>query len=448
MCKNLVAMKTKEKKTIEEGINELKIGEPSSFWWFGYTFLSHLWFFAPKYHPTYKIIDDINEEKGPAFLIWNHQSRRDYLFIKNIVEPRKFNMIAGYTEFHKAHLRPLFNKVAVIPKKNFTQDLTFIKFISKRIRQGGTITFSPEGMSSIYGCNQPIVPGTGKFLKHFKIPVYFMKLEGAYLSSHKTCTDDHPGKVFATLSRLYTKEDLERLSPEEIEDQINTLFTHDDYAWNKEKRIKYKTKGKAAVNMSSIAYKCPKCGKEMMIDNNNILRCENCGNGCTINDYYDFIPFDENCVIPESLTKWVEYERGEIIKEIRQDHEYSFSFKTRIGDLPKYELIKDKKLGSVECGEGTFTVDHQGLHFVGTRHGEEFKFDLPYEIYYTLVIEEATDCFSLYVNGEYIEVKPYDVRSVGKALLLTEEMHRLHVNTWKHLPNIDYLYKGTELEKK
>lgn len=437
------------KETIMDGINKMQIKEPNSFWWFGYTFLAHLPFiFAPKYHVTYKIIDDINKEKGPAFVVWNHQSRRDYLFIKNIVEPRKFNMIAGYTEFHKKHLRPLFDKVQVIPKKNFTQDLLFIKLLNKRIKDGGTITLSPEGMSSIYGCNQPVVPGTGRLLKHYGIPVYFVKLEGAYLSSHKTCTKDRPGKVFATISRLYSSEDLQKVTPEEIDDKLNEIFTHDDYAWNKKMRIKYKTKGKAAVNMSSLAYKCPRCGKEMMIDHDDTLECPECGNGCRINDYYDFIPFDDTCVIPESLTKWVEYERGVLIKDIRKDKNYSFSFKCKIGDLPKYELIKDKNAGSVECGEGTFTIDHSGLHFVGKRHGEDYKFDLTYDIYYTLVIEEATDVFSLYVNGEYIEVKPLDVRSVGKALFLTEEMHRLHVNTWKHLPNIDYLYKGTELEKK
>ena len=436
-------------ETIEEGINKRPVKEPSGLVWLGYTFLAHLPFvFGPKYHVKYKKIDDINKEKGPAFVVWNHQSRRDYLFIKNIVEPRKFNMIAGYTEFHKAHLRPLFNAAQVIPKKNFTQDFLFLKLLNKRIKEGGTITFSPEGMSSIYGCNQPVVPGTGRFLKHYAIPVYFVKLEGAYLSSHKTCTDDHPGKVFATISKLWSKEDLEKLTPEQIDDKLNELFTHDDYAWNKEKRIKYKTKGRAAVNMSSIAFKCPRCGKEMMRDDKNKLYCQSCGNGCTINDYYDFVPFDDKCVVPVSLTKWVEYERGELIKDIRKDPNYSFSFKVKIGDLPKYEFIKDKHAGSVECGEGTFTIDHNGLHFVGTRHGEEYKFDLSYQIYYTLVIEEATDVFSLYVNGEYIEVKPLDVRSVGKALFLTEEMHRLHVNTWKHLPTIDYLYKGTELEKK
>ena len=442
-------MKNKEKKTVAEVINSMSVKEPHWFWWAGYTFLAHLPFiFAPKYHPTYKIIDDINKEKGPAFVIWNHQSRRDYLFIKNIVEPRKFNMIAGYSEFHKKHLRWLFDKVQVIPKKNFTQDFLFIKLLGKRIKEGATITFSPEGMPSIYGTNQPIVPGTGKFLKHYGIPVYFVKLEGAYLTSHKTDTKDRPGKVFATISKLYSKEDLERLTPEEIEEQINTIFTHDDYEWNKKARIKYKTRGEAAKNMRSLAYKCPKCGKEMMIDQDNILKCPDCGNGCTINDYYDFIPLDDSCVIPESLSKWVEFERGEIIKEIRKDPNYSFSFKCQIGDMPKYELIKDKKNDSVTCGEGTFTLDHNGLHFVGTRHGEEFKFDLSYQIVYTFVMEESSSTFSLYINGEPIEIKPFDIRSVGKALLITEEMHRLHFNIWKHLPNIDYLYKGTELEKK
>ena len=193
----------KNKVTIAQGLAERKVKIPSKLWWFGYGFLAHLPFvFGPKYHPTYKVIDDINKEKGPCFIIWNHQSRRDYIFIKNIVEPRRFNMVAGYPEFFKSHLRPLFNKVEVIPKKEFVQDITFVKNLTRIISKGGTVAFAPEGTSSIYGCNQPIVPGTGRFLKYFKIPVYFVKLEGAYLTSHKTCTDDHIGKVYATLTKM------------------------------------------------------------------------------------------------------------------------------------------------------------------------------------------------------------------------------------------------------
>ena len=32
------------------------------------------------------------------------------------------------------------------------------------------------------------------------------------------------------------------------------------------------------------------------------IKCNKCGNGATMNDYYDFIPFDETCIIPVSPT--------------------------------------------------------------------------------------------------------------------------------------------------
>ena len=40
------------------------------------------------------------------------------------------------------------------------------------IKKGGIITFSPEGTSSIFGDNQPITPGTARFLKKMNVPVY------------------------------------------------------------------------------------------------------------------------------------------------------------------------------------------------------------------------------------------------------------------------------------
>ena len=121
------------------------------------------------------------------------------------------------------------------------------------------MAFAPEGTSSIFGHNQPIVPGTGRFLKYYHVPVYFMKLEGAYLTSHKVCIDDRIGKVNATLSLLFSPEDLLKMTPQEIDDKINEAFHHDDYKWNKTARIKYKSKGRILTNMNDMLYKCPKC---------------------------------------------------------------------------------------------------------------------------------------------------------------------------------------------
>ena len=120
------------------------------------------------------------------------------------------------------------------------------------IRQGGCVAFSPEGMSSIYGTNQPIVPGTARFIKHFRIPVYFVKLKGSYLTSTKVCLDERYGRVEAELSLLFTPEDLERMSDDEVTDRLNEAFHFDDYEWAKEQKIKWKHKTGMCTRLSDI----------------------------------------------------------------------------------------------------------------------------------------------------------------------------------------------------
>ena len=56
----------------------------------------------------------------------------------------------------------------------------------------------------------------------------------------------------------------------------------------------------------------------------------------------------------------------------------------------------------------------------------------------------TTAKFALFVGGEFYEFMP-DRRTVGKMLLITEEMHRLHVNLWKNFPWNDGLYEGMAL---
>ena len=55
------------------------------------------------------------------------------------------------------------------------------------------------------------------------------------------------------------------------------------------------------------------------------------------------------------------------------------------------------------------------------------------------------DTFSLYVDDVYYDFVPTECRCVAKITLLTEEMHRYHVNRWKNFPWFDYMYEGKEL---
>ena len=332
----------------------------------------------------------------------------------------------------------------ILPKKVFCNDMAGVRAMRDIIKQNGVLAFSPEGTSSIFGDNQPIVPGTGRFIKAFNIPVYCMALQGSYLTNNKICSDDRLGEVYGQLKLLFTKEDLAKLTPEEIEDIINKAFHHDDYKWNKIHHIKYNSHGKICTNLQDMCYKCPKCGAEFQMEaKDNYIKCLHCGNEATMDDYYDFHKKDDTCVIPDTPSDWAHLERQAIIDEIRKDPNYSLSVHVKVGTLPKDHFV-DKSVTTEIVGDGIYTVDHKGVHFRGNKNGEPFNFDLDYKTVWTYPMTVDLTIFSLYINEEYHDFYP-DTRVVGKILMLTEEMHRLHVNKWKNFPWFDYMYEGKEL---
>ena len=95
-------------------------------------------------------------------------------------------------------------------------------------------------------------------------------------------------------------------------------------------------------------------------------------------------------------------------------------------------------------GEGKIRIDHKGLHYKGTRHGEPFEFTMDYKSLYTLITEVDSSFFNFYYKGEYFDVFPKH-QTVGKFSLLVEEMHRYHVNYYKNFKWNDHLYEGLEL---
>ena len=84
------------------------------------------------------------------------------------------------------------------------------------------------------------------------------------------------------------------------------------------------------------------------------------------------------------------------------------------------------------------------MSFSGTKDGQPFSFTLPYTILYTLIYTTSTKYFGTYVDGNYYEFYPEE-KICGKLLLVVEEMHRYHVNSWKNYESKSYLYEGLEL---
>ncbi len=415
------------KQTVAQKIHAKKIKQPNCI----YNLLGWVWktFVAKKYNVNYTFKTDMRKEKGPYIMISNHASRADYIFTGVPMLPARMNYVAGYNEFHRSHLAGVFSLLKVIPKKNFTPDSYTIKEISRVLKSGGKIMIFPEGMNSISGANQPVAIGTGKFLKHFKVPVYYSVIKGGYLTTPKYNLRDRCGKIEVEFDRMFTVEELETLTPEEIEDKINRAIYHDDYAWNKIQKNRYDIGETGAEGLETILYWCPKCKKQhVMATEGNKIYCKECGNGATLTDTYELIPFDETCVIPETQTKWFNMQR-ELVKEEVKDENFALVEKVRLGTLPKYELLKNQATSEI-VGEGTVKIDRSGFTYDGTKDGEPFTFHIDSKNVPTYGMCTDVSRFYTFYKGEFMEFYP-ERPVVEKIFMVTEEIHRLNGGKWQ-----------------
>lgn len=415
------------KPTVAHKIHARKITPPNAI----YNILGWVWktFIAKKYNIEY--IDHVGMSKveGSYIFISNHASRLDYIFTGIPPLPNRMNYVAGYNEFHRSHLALVFKLLHVIPKKNFVPDIYTIKEILRVLKAEGRICIFPEGMSSISGSNQPVAIGTGKLIKKAGVPVYYSVIRGGYLTSPKYNLRDRCGKVEVEINQLFTPEQLKTLSTEEIESIINKAIHHDDYAWNKIQQNHYDIGENGAENLEDLLFWCPKCGKQhQMATEGNKIFCKACGNGATLTDTYELVPFDETCVIPETQTAWFDMER-EVIKAEIQDENFRLVENIKLGMLPEYELLKNEATSAI-VGEGQLILDRSGLTYIGTKNGEDCVFHIDSKQLPTYGMCTDVSRFYTFVDGEFMEFYP-EHRVVEKFFLATEEIHRLNGGQWQ-----------------
>ena len=415
------------KKTVEQKIHGRRAKKPGIL----YNVLGGVWrsFIFGKYHVDYRFLHDIKSDKGPYILISNHASRLDYIFTGVPMLPARMNYVAGYNEFHRSHLTGVFGLLKVIPKKNFVPDLHTIRSVDRIIRSGGRVCIFPEGMSSISGANQPVAVGTGLFLKRYHVPIYYAVIKGGYLTSPKYNLKDRYGRVEVTFDRLFTPEELDALTADEVEARVNEALYHDDYAWNLQEGNHYEIGENGAEHLEDLLFICPRCRREhTMKGEGNTIRCTECGNGARLTDTYEMIPFDSTCVIPKTQTAWFQLER-ELMREAVKDPAYSLVEEVSLGMLPKHRFLKDQATSGI-VGEGRLTLDHRGLTYQGTRDGAPFEFFIPSSALPTYGMCTDVSRFYTFYHGEFMEFYPKK-NTVEKFFLATEEIHRQNGGRWQ-----------------
>ncbi|MCF7931146.1 MAG: 1-acyl-sn-glycerol-3-phosphate acyltransferase [Acholeplasmataceae bacterium] len=318
--------------------------------------------FYPKYHFlfTYKNFDP--KRKDPYILISNHPSLHDPLFVS-----LKLNKYPYPVTGNLLYTNPIYNFLLTkiiksIAKRKGQSDVQTIRGIIDTIhkKKRGIMLF-PEGNASYFG-QQSDIPlfTTAKLVKKIQHEVVLAKINGGYLAAPRWGVRRDKGDFHIHYEPLLTPQDINQMTVEQIEKKLIDAIAFNDYDWNREKKIIYKSNQKA-TGINQYIYACPKCqGIQTIKPSGNDILCNHCGKIAHINPYelIEGLPFD-------NFIMWDQFQK-KMIPEISQKELHSS------GRLIEIDFQRRRRIVQ---GDMAITLKDKVLILKNQKHQHDFHVD-------------------------------------------------------------------------
>ena len=360
-------------------------------------------------------------DKEPAFFIMNHSAFIDLQIASTILYPRPFNIICTEDGFiGKAWL---MKQLGCIPTKKFTTDYHLFGTMKKMVGKGSSILMYPEASYSFDGRATNLPDSLGKCIKLLNIPVVMIRTFGAF----------HRDPLYNNLQLrkvdvrceeryLFSKDDINELSVDEINDILNEQFGFDNWKWQQENHVKIDEPFRADY-LNRVLYKCPHCGKEGKMEGKGIkITCHDCGATYEL-DEYGYLKGKNVETKFNHVPDWYDYEREEVRKELLNGT-YKLEIDVEIRALKGFKALYN-------IGKGKLTHDINGFHLVGDNNTLD-------------VIVPASSQYSLYSDyywyelGDMIAVSDGEITYycfpmngedvAAKTRIAVEEIYRMQKN--------------------
>lgn len=355
--------------------------------------------------------------KPPYILLCNHNAFMDFKVATKATFPHSANYVVAIDGFLKREW--LLRLIGCICKRKFTNDTVLIRQLKTVTNRGDIAAIYPEARYSLCGTTALLPDSLGKLCKLLRVPVVSLICHGHHINSPFWALPDRGVKhTEATMTCLFTKEQLENASLGEINEAIQKAFDYDDYKWQKEKNIHIKYK-KRAEGLHKVLYQCAACKTEYQMETEGtFLRCKCCGKEWEMNELGELQATNGETEFSH-IPDWYEWERKNVRAEIEAGT-YEFKCEAHVNDMPKDRYIP--------FGKAELTHNMQGFTLRGNYNGEPYEIKWDPRSLYSCHIEyeylgKYGDCVDLNTLQDTFYIYPENCDfSVTKISLATEEM--------------------------
>lgn len=352
---------------------------------------------APKLEPPYLVFSNHNGDLDPALVALSFPQQMYFVASEHVYR-------AG---FASKILRFVFEPIA---KRKGTADAVTVMKSIRALREGKNVCIFPEGQKSFNGITGEINIATGKLVKASKASLVTYKLEGGYFTTPRWGKGIRKGKMHGSIVNIYNKEDLEKLSPEEITDLVKKDLYEDAYQKQSQNPIAYKGKN-LAEGIEHALCLCPECKQiDTLFSKKNSVFCKNCDFTTSI-DIYGY--FDENCKF-KTVLQWDEFQQEELKKLIREKSseksEFIFS-----DDEVTLKTVKAEHQEEI-IGTGKFSMFTDKFIFNSVKDEKEISLEIPQKNIVDISMYGKQALVFSDNNGNYYELTSKNIINVRKYI--------------------------------
>ena len=370
-------------------------------------------------------IEKINMEglKPPYMILSNHMSFLDFELTAMATWPHRVNNVVNVDGYIKRAW--LMEWIGSVCTRKFTTDLKLVRSISLVLKRGDILCMYPEARYSPCGVTSYLPPSLGKIIKKNKAPVVAVVHRGNHLvSPFWNFRKKRKVPLHTTLTQILTKEDIERMSVDEINAVVKESLTYDDYKYQKENGILIKEKFRAE-GLHRILYQCPHCKTEFKMDSKGTeIFCEECGKRWNLNEDGTLSALEGETEFPH-IPDWFEWERQQVEAEVRSGN-YRYEDEVDVFSLPRTQ-------GFTKLGKAKISHDiENGWVIEGHYNGSDYRIQRkPLEMnslhveydYYRI---RRDDCYDISTEKDSFYCYPTrEKKIVTKLAFATEEIYKL-----------------------